>query len=477
MKARILIVEDEGIVALDIEDMLTRSGYEVISIISSGEEAIPEAIESKPDLILMDIRLQGNMLGTEAGKQINRVIDSPIVFLTAHSDSQTIQDAKQSNPYGYIVKPFEQRDLITTIELALYKHLSHQQEIYFTNMLKSLVDNIPIGIIMLDQNHRISMVNPKGSDYIDSFGEKSTNAKLEQIMGYSLTTLISDTVRGSWQEIVVEQPDQVTLELITFSTPWFHEELTSNNPGWMMIIRDVSTQRSLQKKLENQEHISSLKQFAENMAYDLVKSFKPIDYNLTLLESVETQITDRGRSLINDSKSKLKQVDLILDNFKKVNQDIYLSRTKLGTLYELIESQLNYGTEITVDKSLYFTQIESDNDQLIFASKIIIDFLKDFSESDSKIKIASEVTTIKHRNTEEHHIEYIVLKFEKLGEHLPIEVLPHIFEPYLVDRVFNIKLGLLLSQANLIVKQHKGFIQVKNLPEYGVSFSIFLPIL
>ena len=118
----ILIVEDEAIVAKNIEVALKRHGYGVPTIALSGEEAIQQAAGLRPDLVLMDIRLQGDMLGVEAARQIHDRFGIPVVYLTAYADTATLEQAKPSEPFGYLVKPFKVEDLYSTIEMALYKH-------------------------------------------------------------------------------------------------------------------------------------------------------------------------------------------------------------------------------------------------------------------------------------------------------------------------------------------------------------------
>ncbi|MDF5728368.1 MAG: ATP-binding protein [Rhizonema sp. PD38] len=122
MKARILVVEDERIIAYDIKSCLEKAGYIVPTIAAYGERAIEIAEESQPDLVLMDIMLKGNMNGIEAAEQIMNRFDIPVVYLTAYSDDSTLKRAKNSQPFGYILKPFEENQLITTIEIALNKH-------------------------------------------------------------------------------------------------------------------------------------------------------------------------------------------------------------------------------------------------------------------------------------------------------------------------------------------------------------------
>ncbi|TNE48411.1 MAG: hybrid sensor histidine kinase/response regulator [Deltaproteobacteria bacterium] len=126
-KIRILIVEDEGLIALSTRKKLENLGYDVIDIVASGEEAIAEASETQPDLILMDIMLSGEIDGVTAAASILKKQSLPIIYLTAYSDKDTLLRAKETGPFGYLLKPFGEKELETTIEIALYKHRMEQE--------------------------------------------------------------------------------------------------------------------------------------------------------------------------------------------------------------------------------------------------------------------------------------------------------------------------------------------------------------
>ncbi len=120
--ARIAVVEDEIIIAADIRNILLKEGYDDAAILHSGEEAVEKIPEMKPDLVLMDIILGGTIDGIEASLRIREKIDVPIVFLTAHSYQKTLDRAKQTGPHGYILKPVNRNEIISTIETVLYRH-------------------------------------------------------------------------------------------------------------------------------------------------------------------------------------------------------------------------------------------------------------------------------------------------------------------------------------------------------------------
>ncbi len=120
-QTRILVVEDEGVVAKDLQSRLRKLGYDVPKTVQTGEEAVEATRELRPELILMDVRLKGNMDGVEASAKIMELYRTPVIFLTAYADDGTLGRAKQTEPYGFILKPFNERELHTAIQVALHK--------------------------------------------------------------------------------------------------------------------------------------------------------------------------------------------------------------------------------------------------------------------------------------------------------------------------------------------------------------------
>jgi AmiR/NasT family two-component response regulator len=119
---RIMIVEDESIVAMGIKHKLEDLGYRIVGIESTGEGAVDTALKSEPDLILMDIVLKGDMDGIEAAQMIHSQLDTPIIYITAYSDEEVLKRARITEPYGYILKPFKKSEVNANIQMAIYKH-------------------------------------------------------------------------------------------------------------------------------------------------------------------------------------------------------------------------------------------------------------------------------------------------------------------------------------------------------------------
>jgi len=124
---KILVVEDEPLAAMELQDRLESLGYVVVGVVSSGEEAIQKTAVTHPDLVLMDIVLKGDVDGVETAEQIQSRFNIPVVYLTAHSDEGTLQRARITEPYGYILKPFRERELHATIKMAIHKHKMEEE--------------------------------------------------------------------------------------------------------------------------------------------------------------------------------------------------------------------------------------------------------------------------------------------------------------------------------------------------------------
>ena len=114
----ILVVEDEAVTAMDMQRRLKHLGYNVPVVVSSGEEAIKNIKENHPDLVLMDINLNNEMDGIDAASKIHSFSDIPVIYMTAYSDDKTLERAKITEPFGYLIKPFKDREVNITIELS-----------------------------------------------------------------------------------------------------------------------------------------------------------------------------------------------------------------------------------------------------------------------------------------------------------------------------------------------------------------------
>lgn len=169
-KNNILVVEDEAIVSKDIQQSLKKLGYNIVGASATGEKAIELAMEHKPDLVLMDIMLKGEMSGIEAAEKIKESLNIPVIYLTAYADENTLSKAKVTEPYGYIIKPFKEIDLHTSIEMALYKHSKEREVIKERDFLYSLVENKDgaEGVIFVKSNARLVKVKTNAILFVEA---------------------------------------------------------------------------------------------------------------------------------------------------------------------------------------------------------------------------------------------------------------------------------------------------------------------
>ena len=174
-KTSVLVVEDESIVAKDIQNSLKKLGYAVPSVENSGEDAIDSAGQYRPDLILMDIMLKGEISGIEAAEQIRNRYQIPVIFLTAYADESTLSKAKVTEPYGYIIKPFKEIDLHTSIEMALYKHGKEQEVRKERDLYSSIVlDKGSDDCIFVKSNSRLVKVKTKEIYFVEALKDYVT---------------------------------------------------------------------------------------------------------------------------------------------------------------------------------------------------------------------------------------------------------------------------------------------------------------
>jgi diguanylate cyclase (GGDEF)-like protein/PAS domain S-box-containing protein len=181
-KRRILVVEDERLVAKHIENMVRGLGYEISGVAATGEDAVRTALETLPDLVLMDIMLRGDMDGIGASEQIWEKAAIPVVYLTAYADEATLERAKVTDPFGYLLKPFEERELYTAIEMALYKHKTDRELKERERWLSTILTSIGDGVISTDREGRVTFMNSVAEGLIGRGKDDCLGRDLDQVL-------------------------------------------------------------------------------------------------------------------------------------------------------------------------------------------------------------------------------------------------------------------------------------------------------
>jgi PAS domain S-box-containing protein len=179
-----MIVEDEMIVAKDLQRILKKLGYETTDPFSAGKKALEQLEFLRPDFILLDINLKGEMDGIQLAQHVFQDYGIPFIFITAFSDKNTLNRAKTVEPYGYIIKPFSEDDIRTSIELALYKHGKDVEHRSKSNTFADALDNIEQGIIITDALRKIIFINRAAESLTGSVKSEVTGTDVASAMKY-----------------------------------------------------------------------------------------------------------------------------------------------------------------------------------------------------------------------------------------------------------------------------------------------------
>lgn len=313
VSAKILVVEDEGLIALDIESHLIDLGYQVPGIAETGADAILLALEAQPDLVLMDIRLKGNIDGIQAAAKITDKLDIPIIFLTAFADADTLNKAKQVSPFGYILKPFDPMDLRTSIEIALHKHHFDQEVRQQKTWLHTILASIGDAVVATDNQGSVT--------YMNRVAESITQWQQAEALGKDVSDVIP-LITGTAKNIlenplkqVLREHQEVVLPDNTYLITKNQEEIPiddsavpivddqNQSHGAVIVFRDIT------------ERLEANQQLFHHAYYD----------SLTNLPNREL-FMDRLQHLINMSKRYVNHEFAVLfvdlDRFKMVNDSL-----------------------------------------------------------------------------------------------------------------------------------------------------------
>jgi len=252
MGYRILVVEDDGVTALSLQDLLRRLEHDVVGLASTGREAITLAEAEQPDIILMDIWLAGPMSGIEAARQIRQRLDIPIVFVTAHSDESTLRQAQGAQPYGFVLKPFDQNDLRVAIEVALHKHRINGHLQRSERRFATTLEAIGEAVISTDARGM--------ADFINGAAEALTGVPAGQALGKPVASFLKLVDPKSREPLAADRPwngEAVLVDVTGREVPVVGSiaNISSDRTeaaGQVMVLRDVTEDRRTAELLERQ---------------------------------------------------------------------------------------------------------------------------------------------------------------------------------------------------------------------------------
>ncbi|TGM52979.1 histidine kinase dimerization/phosphoacceptor domain -containing protein [Leptospira adleri] len=327
-KPKILVVEDEIIVAVNLGQKLKKLGYELVGITSSGEEAIQKAEENHPDLVLMDINIEGNLDGIETAEVLRNRFHTPVIYLTAYADENTLDRAKKTQPLGYIVKPFESDQLRSSIEVALYKNEIEQRSKQTEEKLKGALDQLGAGIVTTDENGFLLFMNPAA--------EKLTGCKYDEHLGKPIQEVLHfKNGNGGFAENLVE-------EVILSRLPKENGNLIliSKNGTLQEVLLQSSPILGTEEKLTGTFNILRTKEqnstAGEKDTY-LKEIHHRIKNNLTIISSIFSlrsgQTNGESNDVLRESQNRLRAVALL-------HEILYESKDLSSISFELYVKKL-----------------------------------------------------------------------------------------------------------------------------------------
>ncbi|MBU4366718.1 MAG: response regulator [Verrucomicrobia bacterium] len=505
--ARILIVEDESIVAKDIQNSLTGLGYTVAGVVAFGEEAVERVGELKPDLILMDVMLKGAMDGIEAAERIRREHSVPVVYLTAYTDDDTLRRAKVTEAFGYLLKPFEDRELRTTIEMALYKHTMERKLRESREWMETTLRCISDAVIATDAVGCIQFMNTKAENLTgwkpaDAIGRKLTDVFC--LMQASEMALVENNLTAILEKgaVVRADTDAILISKDGRQAPIAHSAAPIRDDhgtilGVVASFRDITEQkdaqareRQLQDRLFRSQRMESLGSLAGGVAHNLNNILGPmVNYPDLIVKNLPPDSALR-QDLQIIKNSACKAVDIIRDLLtlgrighfpmaplvlNRILERVVRSSAYIGLQHgaPLVVVDLKWGADQPAIQGSAGLLQEMVENLLIHAF--------DAMPQGGRLTLATSVEQVREPVAGYELINpdtYVVLHVMNTGPGIEEQELNRMFEPfYASDKAWSQKRsGLELAIVYAVLKEHKGFIDVRALPDKGSDFIVYFPV-
>ncbi len=470
-KCSILIVEDEPIVAKDLQQSLREMGYDAFAIASSADDAIKRAAERCPDLALMDIRIKGKRDGIETADILRQQFGISVVYLTAHADEVTIERAKKTEPYGYLLKPIRPAELRSVIEVAVHKHRLdknlRERERRYSSALRSVAD----AVVTLDLSGKVTFVNRAA--------EALLGVRPEAVLGKTA----DDVLRLMDRDVDVSE---------TASRPLIDsgdDGANENSPriGTLLVFRDVTEKARLQKQLEFADRMTSLGTMAAGTAHELNN---PLTVVVTNAGFVGDELKHLHALVANDAEGRhrmgrifeaLGDLQAAASRMGRVVADLRaFSRpaeqpAQVIDLRRCIEWAIRATSHEFAHRAYVRTKFEATPPVIGESARleqVLVNLLVNAAHAIAPGRVEQNNVWVVTRTDEQKRA---VIEVRDTGAGIPPDVLKKVFEPFFTTKAVGTGTGLGLAICSGIVKSLGGEIQVQSEPDQGTTFSIVLP--
>lgn len=483
--ARILVVEDEALIADDLERTLGRLGYATPAVVGDGDRAIDAAASDRPSLVLMDIKLRGRMDGIDAARVIRERYDIPIVFLTSHSDPATLSRASTVRPHGYVMKPFDERDLRIAIELALHKHEVEQsmrtQERWFATTLASLAD----GVIATSPQLTVTFMNAAAEEMIGQRADAAAGQHIDAILphhddfgqrlpGPAATALASGQSASAANPAALLRADGTRVLIEDSAAPILgpSRELL----GVVVVVRDVTERRDLEARVSRAERLASLGTMAAGLCHEinnpLTSVITNLGFGLEIIDDPDSQPV--LRESLEDARDAAQRISAIVRSVRSFGHidDDRCTNVDLAEVADaavrVANHQIRPHARLEVELGAA-PQVFADAGRL---TQVVVNLL---------VNAAQAITPGDASN---HRVRLCLgsdargwadLEVADDGSGIDPAVLPRIFDPFFTTKGPRGGMGIGLSICHNIVAGFGGSIGVESELGVGTRFHVRLP--
>jgi len=389
-KIKILIVEDDIVIARDIEKILLGLGYSTCTVISIGKRILPKIEKEKPDLVLMDIMFQDEVRGIELARKVRERLDIPVVYLTAHSDRSIVKEAKITEPFGYILKPVGEKDLEITIEMALHRHTMEKkfrsgvkQALRASeNRYRQLVENISEGIVMQDRRGKITYVNDRFLDLIGFEEDEVLGKPITKFLAGGLLKKkeVDKTGKGDdfkkFSEISWKRKDGERVFTIHSPNPVYNDK--GQHKGTVAVLTDITDRRQVETELHRSkeqlrrlsQHLQQVrekesKRIAREIHDELGQQLTALKMDISWLSSRIDPDVEGGKEFLKKMNSMSSLVDKTIQTVQKVTAELrpgLLDDLGLVPAIEWLAQEFENQTRIPCRIQLFCELVDIDPD-------------------------------------------------------------------------------------------------------------------
>ncbi|MBN1501771.1 MAG: response regulator [Spirochaetes bacterium] len=486
-KNRIFIVEDDKIVALDVKGELEAQGYEIAGICGESGEVIKMIIDTHPDVVLMDVNIDGDSDGIELAEIIMDRYNIPVIYVTSFSDAETLRRTKNTHPYGYILKPYEYVTVVFTIEMALSRHY-YETKYHENSILVQTVFNSMLSVVLcVEIDGKISMYNEAALRFFSLTGEQLSESIFPEFFEMYTeddNTLIKDFFNKCMQDENFRNTDiKISVggkfHLISMNiSPILAMDGTVQR--YVIIFTDITGKKKEEKEKIKSQKLESLSILAGGIAHDFNNLLTSIIGNISLLK-----ISHNGDINNSENRSMMEDIEKSAIRAQRLTQQLFTfskgstavrKTTDIKDLLRDVSGFVLSGSNLkcvaAISDDLY--PVEIDEGQI---SQVIQNlFLNAMQTMPDGGNIELKAENINLDKSNEYMLnegDYIYVSIKDHGCGIKPDIVNKIFDPYFSTKIGGSGMGL--ASCLSIIKAHSGYIGVKSVEKEGSDFFFIIP--